>query len=334
MEKLMRVIVGICGFAMYGSFHFEQKVLEPLVESLQPQTMNEQKGSKGQPDFFTYGEQSSIVSNSTNLEETAQSASDAKKISRSKQPAQAESQTTEQQKEEAVKFEQQQASRSVETAPLQSEQPPTDPTDEVNSETATAAETETSEQSATELAQPAASTSTESQSAEQTTEPPVEQVTTIEITEQQSAQQAQAEAQRQAEIAQQVEASQPNRIMINGTIIPLVDTQGAAAAPVGNVAGIWQGTGDVTDNAPTHIIGHNPGAFACTFGLTIGNQFSVTDRNSNQRNYTVYKIMEINDDAFGRDGVDYWDEIFYQPGESISLQACIDEYWNLVVLAH
>ena len=126
----------------------------------------------------------------------------------------------------------------------------------------------------------------------------------------------------------------PNSIQIENQIIPLVDDQGAPAAPDGNRAGLWKGTGEVDDGQPTHIIGHNPGSFHVLFSLSVGSKVTVMDRNGHTREYTIYKILTVNDQAIGTDGQVHWDDILNQPGESISLQTCIDDNWNEMYLAH
>lgn len=126
----------------------------------------------------------------------------------------------------------------------------------------------------------------------------------------------------------------PNSIQIENQIIPLVDDQGAPAAPDGNRAGLWKGTGEVDDGQPTHIIGHNPGIFHVLFSLSVGSKVTVMDRNGHTREYTIYKILTVNDQAIGTDGQVHWDDILNQPGESISLQTCIDDNWNEMYLAH
>lgn len=124
-----------------------------------------------------------------------------------------------------------------------------------------------------------------------------------------------------------------NQITFSGKTIPLVNSQGAKAAPNGNKAGYWSGNGKVDDKKTTHIIGHNPGSFAGMFKLKNGSVIKVTDANGKVRNYKVYSILTVNDNVYGKNGKDYWSSIFNQKGESISLQTCINDYWNLIVLA-
>lgn len=124
-----------------------------------------------------------------------------------------------------------------------------------------------------------------------------------------------------------------NEITFSGKTIPLVNSQGAAAAPKGNKAGYWRGNGKVNDKKSTHIIGHNPGSFAGMFKLKKGSTIKVVDSDGKTRNYKVYSILTVNDNVYGKNGKDYWSTIFNQKGESISLQTCINDYWNLIVLA-
>ena len=124
-----------------------------------------------------------------------------------------------------------------------------------------------------------------------------------------------------------------NQITLAGKTISLVNSQGATAAPKGNAAGYWYGNGKVDDAKTTHIIGHNPGAFAGLFKLKKGSVIKITDSNGKVRNYKVYSILTVNDAAYGKNGKDYWSTIFNQKGEAISLQTCINNDWNLIVLA-
>lgn len=124
-----------------------------------------------------------------------------------------------------------------------------------------------------------------------------------------------------------------NRIAFLSTSVSIVDCQNAAEAPSGQVAGFWQGDGSTTDGQPTHIIGHSPGVFDQELQLNVGDTITIWDRNGQRRDYTVYETLDVNDDAYDRQGNVQWDSILHQPGESISLQACIDDYWNRMVLA-
>lgn len=136
-----------------------------------------------------------------------------------------------------------------------------------------------------------------------------------------------------APVVRAAPAMQPNTIAINGQWIGLEDSQGSAAAPYDGNAGYWMGSGSTTDGATTHIIGHNPGIFNTVLYLGIGSQVTVVDRNGNSRTYTVYALYDVNDAGNDRNGNAVWGSILGQTGESISLQTCIDDYWNRMVLA-
>lgn len=145
---------------------------------------------------------------------------------------------------------------------------------------------------------------------------------------------AEQQAQLEQELAKNDQiVSQQNTLNYHGTIVPLIASQNSEAAPNSSQAGIWTGTGSTTDNSPSHIIGHNPGIFSFLMEINIGDTICVTDSNGASRNYTVYQTMEVNDDAYDRSGNYQWDSIINQSGESISLQTCIDSYWNLMILA-
>lgn len=136
-----------------------------------------------------------------------------------------------------------------------------------------------------------------------------------------------------APVARTAPAMQPNTININGQWIGLEDSQGTAAAPYDGNAGYWMGSGSTTDGATTHIIGHNPGIFNTVLYLGIGSRITVVDRSGNARTYTVYALYDVNDAGNDRNGNALWGSILGQTGESISLQTCIDDYWNRMVLA-
>lgn len=129
-------------------------------------------------------------------------------------------------------------------------------------------------------------------------------------------------------------ARSANTISFGGVSMPIVDSQGTGAAPQGWRAGYWQGNGNVDDGVSTHIIGHNPGSFAGVMNMGIGSAITVTDRNGKTRTYHVYWVNDVNDDCYDRNGIDQWEPVMEQAGESISLQTCISHYWNRIVLAH
>lgn len=125
----------------------------------------------------------------------------------------------------------------------------------------------------------------------------------------------------------------PNTITLLGQVIGIEDSQGSAAAPYDGNAGYWQGNGSTTDGMTTHIIGHNPGIFNGVLSLGVGSQVKVTDRNGQSRTYTVYALMDVNDYGYDSSGRYVWNTILGQGGESISLQTCINDDWNRMVLA-
>lgn len=154
-----------------------------------------------------------------------------------------------------------------------------------------------------------------------------------------------AEAQRQAEEQARVaeeearaaeearKFSEPNMLIFGGTAIPLIDCQGAGAAPYGDLAGIWTGSGSTIDGAPSHFIGHNPGVFTGLLSLGIGSEIRVNDRDGNSRSYIVRTMMEVDDFTCDANGYDHWDELFSRGGENISLQTCLGDNWNLILIA-
>lgn len=144
---------------------------------------------------------------------------------------------------------------------------------------------------------------------------------------------AEQEAAQEAERIKAEQETQP-KVSFAGVTIPLVHSQGSAEAPQGWLAGVWTSDASTNDNAPTHIIGHNPGAFSHLFNVGIGSQITVTDFNGTSRTYTVDNVIKIDDEATDlTTGVNHWETIFNTPGERITLQACIDDYTNIIVFA-
>lgn len=119
-----------------------------------------------------------------------------------------------------------------------------------------------------------------------------------------------------------------------GVTIPFINYSGASAAPDSG-AGTWTGTGLVNDGAPTHFIGHNPGDFAPVMNITVGTPITVVDSQGNTRTYSVYEVLDVTDDAINaHDPSDNtWDRMIEAGGERISLQTCITDTVNRVVLA-
>lgn len=103
----------------------------------------------------------------------------------------------------------------------------------------------------------------------------------------------------------------------------VVSTWGGAAAQSGN------------DGMNTHFIGHNPGIFSTLFSVGQGSQITVTDSNGTPTVYTVSTILTVDDSAIAADGTDYWNLITGTGGgERISLQTCIDDVTNRIVIAY
>lgn len=119
-----------------------------------------------------------------------------------------------------------------------------------------------------------------------------------------------------------------------GSTIPFIQYGGASAAPSSG-AGTWMGNGNVTDGAPTHFIGHNPGDFSGVMSLGVGSSITVVDGSGNSRTYTVYEVIDVTDDGYN--AKDPSDDVFprmlYAGGERISLQTCINDNINRCVLA-
>lgn len=116
--------------------------------------------------------------------------------------------------------------------------------------------------------------------------------------------------------------------------IPFINYNGASAAPASG-AGTWTGTGAVNDGAPTHFIGHNPGDFASVMNITVGTPITVVDSQGNARTYTVYEVLDAYDDGVNaHDPNDNtWARVIDAGGERISLQTCITDSINRIVLA-
>ncbi|MGM0172942.1 immunoglobulin-like domain-containing protein [Enterococcus sp. DIV0800] len=131
-----------------------------------------------------------------------------------------------------------------------------------------------------------------------------------------------------------VMTQQHSTINFLGVTIPFVNCNGASAAP-NSGAGTWTGTGMVNDNAPTHFIGHNPGDFAPVMNITVGTPITIVDGQGNTRTYTVYEVLDVNDDGINAHDPndDTWARVIDAGGERISLQTCITDSMNRIVLA-
>lgn len=119
-----------------------------------------------------------------------------------------------------------------------------------------------------------------------------------------------------------------------GQSIPFVQCNGVGSAPASG-CGTWTGTGLVNDGAPTHFIGHNPGDFSPVMNITVGTSITVVDSANQTRTYTVYEVLDVNDDGTNADNSsdDTWQRVIDDSGERISLQTCITDSVNRIVLA-
>ncbi|MGG5314989.1 immunoglobulin-like domain-containing protein [Enterococcus sp. AZ072] len=134
--------------------------------------------------------------------------------------------------------------------------------------------------------------------------------------------------------AEPVMIQQNSTISFLGSTIPFINCNGASAAPSSG-AGTWTGTGMVNDGAPTHFIGHNPGDFAPVMNITVGTPITVVDGQGNTRTYTVYEVLDVYDDGINvhDPNDDIWGRVIDAGGERISLQTCITDSVNRIVLA-
>lgn len=119
-----------------------------------------------------------------------------------------------------------------------------------------------------------------------------------------------------------------------GVTIPFSHSNGADSAPA-NGCGTWTGTGAVDDNAPTHFIGHNPGDFSKVMDIAVGTPITVIDDQGHSKIYTVYDVLDVNDDGTNAhdNSDDTWQRVINDGGERISLQTCITDTVNRIVLA-
>lgn len=119
-----------------------------------------------------------------------------------------------------------------------------------------------------------------------------------------------------------------------GQTIPFIQCNGAPEAPSAG-AGTWTGTGAVDDQLPTHFIGHNPGDFAGVMNITVGTPITVVDGNGHAKTYVVYEVLDVADDGINANDPsdDTWARVIEAGGERISLQTCITDTVNRIVLA-
>lgn len=141
-------------------------------------------------------------------------------------------------------------------------------------------------------------------------------------------------------VVQEVPAEEPTPaaeaavLHFAGSTVPFIQYGGASAAPSSG-AGAWMGNGSVTDGAPTHFIGHNPGDFSGVMSLGVGSSITVVDGGGNSRTYTVYEVIDVTDDGYNANDLsdDVFPRMLYAGGERISLQTCINDSVNRCVLA-
>lgn len=182
------------------------------------------------------------------------------------------------------------------------------------------AESTTTENTATKSSEASAETSSESTTAN------------LEVTE--SSQETAASQDASTPDASTVAPRETSVLRFAGSTVPFIQYGGASAAPSSG-AGAWMGNGNVSDGAPTHFIGHNPGDFAGVMGLSVGSAITVVDGSGNERTYTVYEVIDVTDDGYNTNDPsdDVFPRMLYAGGERISLQTCINDSVNRCVLA-
>lgn len=135
----------------------------------------------------------------------------------------------------------------------------------------------------------------------------------------------------------------PNTMYLAGTAVAYQNGgQGSGQSIIDSnpngVISTWGGSAvqSGSDGMNTHFIGHNPGIFGALFSLGSGSQIVVTDGNGSPTVYTASTFLQVNDSAVGvSDGQNYWDLIIGTGGgERISLQTCINDTTNYVVIAY
>lgn len=115
-------------------------------------------------------------------------------------------------------------------------------------------------------------------------------------------------------------------------ITPYIQANGVEIAPDFG-AGTWFGNGSVDDDLGTHFHGHTPGDFAWLFQVKLKDIITITDDQGKVRDYQVTRIDTIDDQGYSAEGVYLLDQIILIQGESINLQTCYDDDWNLVIHA-
>lgn len=217
--------------------------------------------------------------------------------------------------------------KAPEVKPVATESKATTPVAEAKTEESAAekavespAESTTTENTATKSSEASAETSSESTEAN------------FEVTE--SSQETVASQEASTPEASTVAPTETSVLRFAGSTVPFIQYGGASAAPSSG-AGAWMGNGNVSDGAPTHFIGHNPGDFAGVMGLSVGSAITVVDGSGNERTYTVYEVIDVTDDGYNTNDPsdDVFPRMLYAGGERISLQTCINDSVNRCVLA-
>lgn len=203
--------------------------------------------------------------------------------------------------------------------------------------TAPVAESKTEESVAEKAVEtPAESTTTENTTTKspEASEKAASESTTANVAVAESSQETIASQDASTPEAATVAPTETSILRFAGSTVPFIQYGGASAAPSSG-AGAWMGNGNVSDGAPTHFIGHNPGDFAGVIGLSVGSAITVVDGSGNERTYTVYEVIDVTDDGYNANDPsdDVFPRMLYAGGERISLQTCINDSVNRCVLA-
>lgn len=217
--------------------------------------------------------------------------------------------------------------KAPEVKPVVTESKATPPVAEVKTEESVAEKA---------VATPAESSATENTATEssEASEKAASESTTANVAVAESSQETIASQDASTPEAATVAPRETSVLRFAGSTVPFIQYGGASAAPSSG-AGAWMGNGNVSDGAPTHFIGHNPGDFAGVMGLSVGSAITVVDGSGNERTYTVYEVIDVTDDGYNANDPsdDVFPRMLYAGGERISLQTCINDSVNRCVLA-